>query len=196
VIVDLCCGTGALGVAVAAGLCSPVGGNQPGLHAGGNQPGDAELYAADIDPAAVACAKRNVEPAGGRVYQGDLFTPLPATLRGRVTILICNAPYVPSAEVGYLPAEARDHEPLTALDGGRDGLAVLRRVAAEAPRWLAPGGRLLVETSDLQAAAMRQAMTAAGLTARVRGSQDYGATVVTAAHLVIPNGLGPPPGSP
>jgi len=172
VIVDLCCGTGALGVAVAARL------------------DDSELHAADIDPAAVACAKRNVEPAGGRVYQGDLFTPLPATLRGRVTILICNAPYVPSAEVGYLPAEARDHEPRAALDGGPDGLAVLGRVAAEAPRWLAPGGRLLVETSDLQAAAMRRAMTAAGLTARVRRCQEQGATVVTAAHLVIPNGLG------
>ena len=181
VIVDLCCGTGALGVAVAAGLCSP---------AGGNQPGDAELYAADIDPAAVACAKRNVEPAGGRVYRGDLFTPLPAMLSGRVTILICNAPYVPSEEVGYLPVEARDYEPRTALDGGPDGLAVLRRAAAEAPRWLAPGGRLLVETSDLQAAAMRRAMTAAGLTARVRRCEEYGATVVTAAHLVIPNGLG------
>src|SRR5215468_4656915 len=137
VVVDLCCGTGALGVAVAAGT------------------GDAELHAADIDPAAVACAKRNVEPAGGRVYRGDLFTPLPAALRGRVTILICNAPYVPSAEVGYLPAEARDHEPRAALDGGPDGLAVLGRVAAEAPRWLAPGGRLLVETSSQQAAAMR-----------------------------------------
>src|SRR5215831_14802545 len=155
VIVDLCCGTGALGVAVAARL------------------DDSELHAADIDPAAVACAKRNVEPAGGRV-----------------TILICNAPYVPSAEVGYLPAEARDHEPRAALDGGPDGLAVLGRVAAEAPRWLAPGGRLLVETSDLQAAAMRRAMTAAGLTARVRRCQEQGATVVTAAHLVIPNGLG------
>ena len=187
VIVDLCCGTGALGVAVAARLCFPVGRNQPG---------GAELHAADIDPAAVACAKRNVEPAGGLVYRGDLFTPLPATLRGRVTILICNAPYVPSAEVGYLPAEARDHEPRIALDGGPDGLAMLRRAAAEAPRWLAPGGRLLVETSDLQAAAMRRAMTAAGLTARVRRCEEYGATVVTAAHLVIPNGLGPPPGSP
>jgi release factor glutamine methyltransferase len=190
VIVDLCCGTGALGVAVAVGLCFPVGRNQPGFPAGGNQPGGAELHAADIDPAAVACAKRNVEPIGGRVYQGDLFSPLPATLRGRVTILICNAPYVPSAEVGYLPAEARDHEPRTALDGGPDGLAVLRRVAAEAPRWLAQGGRLLVETSDLQAAATRQAMTAAGLTVLVRRSETCGATVVTATHLVIPNGLG------
>jgi release factor glutamine methyltransferase len=172
VIVDLCCGTGALGVAVAARF------------------DDAELHAADVDPAAVACAQRNVEPAGGLVYRGDLFTPLPVTLRGRVTILICNAPYVPSAEVGYLPTEARDHEPRTALDGGPDGLAVLRRVAAEAPRWLAPGGRLLVETSSRQAAAMRRAMTAAGLATRVRGSETYGATVVTAAHLVIPNGLG------
>ena len=190
VIVDLCCGTGALGVAVAARLCFPVGRNQPGFPAGRNQPGGAELHAADIDPAAVACAKRNVEPAGGLVYRGDLFTPLPAMLSGRVTILICNAPYVPSAEVGYLPAEARDHEPRIALDGGRDGLGVLRRVAAEAPRWLAPGGRLLVETSSRQAVAMRRAMTAAGLAARVRGCEEYGATVVTAAYLVIPNGLG------
>src|SRR5215469_12506789 len=155
VIVDLCCGTGALGVAVAARF------------------DHAELHAADIDPAAVGCAKRNVEPAGGRVYHGDLFAPLPATLRGRVTILICNAPYVPSAEVGYLPAEARDHEPRAALDGGPDGLAVLRRVAAEAPRWLAPGGVLLVETSDLQAALMAGELEDAGLIGRIYTDMEY-----------------------
>lgn len=163
VIVDLCCGTGALGVAIAAEL-------------------GAELHAADIDPAAVRCARRNVEPAGGRVYQGDLFGPLPPALRGRVTVLICNAPYVPSREVALLPPEARDHEPRVALDGGPDGLAVLRRVAAEAPRWLAPGGHLLVETSDLQAPALTRAMTAAGLTARTHSREEYGATVVTGAN--------------
>ena len=103
VIVDLCCGTGALGLAVAVAL------------------GGAELHAADIDPAAVACARRNVEPAGGHVYQGDLFGPLPRALRGRVGILICNAPYVPSQEVAFLPPEARDYEPRGALDGGHAG---------------------------------------------------------------------------
>ena len=160
VIVDLCCGTGALGLAVAARLA-------------------AGLYAADIDPAAVRCARRNVEPAGGRVYEGDLFAPLPATLRGRVTILICNAPYVPTEDIGLLPPEARDYEPRTALDGGSDGLAVLRRVAAAAPRWLAPGGVLLVETSDLQAALMAGEMEDAGLTGRIHADAGCDSTVIT-----------------
>ncbi len=188
VIVDLCCGAGALGVAVAAALSGGAGPDGAG-------PDGAKLHAADIDPAAVGCARRNVEPAGGRVYQGDLFGPLPSALRGRVTVLICNAPYVPSPEVAFLPPEARDYEPRVALDGGPDGLAVLRRVAAEAPRWLAPGGHLLVETSGLQAPAMTRAMTAAGLTARTRSSEEYGATVVTGSVPVIPNGPGFLPGA-
>jgi release factor glutamine methyltransferase len=165
VIVDLCCGTGALGLAVANGLA-----------------GWAELHAADLDPAAAACARRNVEPAGGRVYVGDLFGALPGGLRGRADILICNAPYVPTADVAFLPVEARDHEPLVALDGGLDGLAVLRRAAADAPGWLAPGGVLLVETSDRQAAEMALAMAAAGLSPAIRTDEDWGATVVTGSH--------------
>src|SRR5487761_1274518 len=149
VIVDLCCGTGALGLAVAAAL-------------GGVGPGGTQLHAADTDPAAVAGARRTAEPAGGRVYQGDLFGPLSRALRRRVAAAICNAPYVPSHEVAFLPPEARDYEPRGALDGGPDGLAglrraaavappgaldgapdglaVLRRAPAAAPRWLAPGG--------------------------------------------------------
>ena len=167
VIVDLCCGTGALGLAVATGACAA----------------GAELYAVDIDPAAVACARRNVEPAGGRVYRGDLFDVLPPGLRGRVDVLICNAPYVPSAEIAFLPPEARDHEHRVALDGGLDGLSVLRRAASDAPGWLAPGGVLLVETSDRQAPEMASAMAAAGLTARVYTDDEYGATVVAgSAH--------------
>ena len=165
VIVDLCCGTGALGLAVAARLAAA--GRAAGLHA------------ADIDPVAAGCARRNVEPAGGRVYQGDLFAPLPAELRGRVTVLICNAPYVPTGDIALLPPEARDYEPRTALDGGSDGLSVLRRAAAEAPRWLAPGGVLLVETSDPQAPLMTRVMTAAGLTGRVHRCAEYESTVVT-----------------
>lgn len=161
VIVDLCCGTGALGVAVAAGL------------------GGGELHAADADPAAVACARRNVEHAGGHVYQGDLFAPLPERLRGRVTTLLCNAPYVPTGEIGLLPAEAREHEHRVALDGGDDGLAVLRRVASGSPGWLAPGGHLLVETSEQQAEVMAGVMAGAGLEPGVHGYEDYGSAVVT-----------------
>jgi release factor glutamine methyltransferase len=160
VLVDLCCGSGALGVAVAAAL------------------GGADLHAADVDPAAVACARRNVVPAGGRVHAGDLFGALPADLRGRVEILVVNVPYVPTGEIALLPAEAREHEPRVALDGGPDGLDVLRRVAGEAAAWLAPGGRLLTETSERQAAAAEQIVAGGGLAARVASDDELGATVV------------------
>ena len=113
--------------------------------------GPAELHAADIDPAAVACARRNVAAFGGTVYLGDLYEPLPAGLRGRVGLLTANVPYIPAGAIDTLPAEARVHEPRVALDGGADGLDILRRVASAAPRWLAPGGHLLVETSEEQA---------------------------------------------
>jgi release factor glutamine methyltransferase len=161
VIVDLCCGTGALGLATAKAFPA------------------ARLHAADVDAAAVRCARRNVLPAGGRVYQGDLFAPLPAELRKTIAVLICNAPYVPTDEVPFLPPEARDHEPHVALDGGPDGLAVLRRVAAQAPRWLAPGGRLLVETSGRQAPLMADAMARTGLSPRLHSDDELGASVVT-----------------
>jgi release factor glutamine methyltransferase len=113
------------------------------------------------------------------VHAGDLFGALPARLGGRIDVLICNAPYVPTTEVAFMPAEARDHEALVALDGGTDGLAVLRRVAAAAPAWLATGGVLLVETSERQAPAMAAEMTAGGLTARIHEDDESGATVVT-----------------
>jgi release factor glutamine methyltransferase len=179
VIADLCCGTGALGLAVAVrpqrqsgpGLGSLADLSAAGLHG-------AELHAAELDPVAVACARGNVEPVGGRVYEGDLFTPLPGSLRGRVDILICNAPYVPTREIAFMPPEARDHEARMALDGGDDGLAILRRAAEQAPGWLAAGGTLLVETSERQAPAMAEAMEEAGLTARVRTDEETGATVV------------------
>ena len=160
VVVDLCCGSGAVGAALAAAL------------------GQVELYAADIDPAAVRCARRNVAAAGGRVYRGDLYGPLPAPLRGRVDILAANVPYVPSGDVGLLPPEARAHEPRVALDGGADGLDVLRRVAAWAPLWLAPGGHLLVETSERQAPRAAEAFARDGLIPRVAHSARLNATVV------------------
>ncbi|HXZ66024.1 MAG TPA: putative protein N(5)-glutamine methyltransferase [Streptosporangiaceae bacterium] len=160
VIVDLCCGSGAIGIAVAAAL------------------GAADLHAADIDPAAVACARKNVSAAGGHVYEGDLFSPLPAELRGRVDVLAVNAPYVPTAEIALMPAEARLYEPATALDGGSDGVAIHRRVAADAASWLAPRGRLLIETSGRQAALTAAAIRAGGLVATLISDDDLAATVV------------------
>ncbi|MGW0364378.1 putative protein N(5)-glutamine methyltransferase [Streptomyces sp. NPDC002990] len=160
VVLDLCCGVGALGAAVAAGV-----------------PGAVELHAADIDPAALAYARRNVAPYGGSVWEGDLYSALPTSLRGRVDVLVVNAPYVPTDEIGLMPTEARDHEPLVSLDGGADGLDVHRRVAAGAVPWLAPGGHLLIETSTRQRRATAAALTSAGLTVRVAASQELYATV-------------------
>ncbi|MET9950124.1 putative protein N(5)-glutamine methyltransferase [Streptomyces sp. NPDC006339] len=164
VCVDLCCGSGA----AAAVLLDAVEG--------------AEVHASDIEPAAVRCARRNVEPRGGLVYEGDLFAPLPRALRGRVEVLVANVPYVPSGDVPLLPPEARDHEPLVALDGGSDGLDVLRRVAAEAVDWLAPGGHLLSETSERQAGQALAAVTAQGLTARIVEDEELYATVIVATR--------------
>jgi release factor glutamine methyltransferase len=163
VVLDLCCGSGALGLALAS-MVERV-----------------ELYAADLDPAAVRCARGNVGTRG-QVYEGDLYEPLPQMLRGRVDVLLANVPYVPTSEVALMPAEARLHEARIALDGGVDGLDLLRRVAAGAPEWLAPCGRLLFETSERQAPVAVDAVRSYGLLARVAGSEELGATVVVATR--------------
>ncbi|WP_255436954.1 putative protein N(5)-glutamine methyltransferase [Cellulosimicrobium sp. TH-20] len=163
VVVDLCCGAGALGLATAVGL-------------GGDT--TVSLHASDVDPAAVACAARNVAAVGGTASAGDLLDPLPPGLRGRVDLLLANVPYVPTTEIALLPREARDHEAHVALDGGGDGLDVLRRVAAEAPAWLAPGGHLLTESGERQAAGAVAVLDRAGLVARVVRDDEIGATIV------------------
>jgi release factor glutamine methyltransferase len=140
----------------------------------------AELHAADLDSAAVRCARHNLAPLGGHVHAGDLYAPLPTTLRGRVDVLLANVPYVPSDELAFLPAEARLHEPRLALDGGADGLGVLRRVAAQAADWLAPGGSLLTEAGEPQAPLATEILARAGLTPRVAASEEPTATVVIA----------------
>ncbi|WP_207219051.1 putative protein N(5)-glutamine methyltransferase [Pengzhenrongella frigida] len=160
VVVDLCCGSGAIGTALAA------------------QVEHLDLHATDIEPAAVRCARRNIEPAGGHVYSGDLFDPLPARLRGRVDLIVVNAPYVPTDAIATMPPEARLHEPRVTLDGGGDGLDVHRRVAARAADWLAPGGSLVIETSRSQAAGTVDLVERSGLTARVTTSDELQATVV------------------
>jgi release factor glutamine methyltransferase len=160
VVVDVCCGSGAVGAALLSAAPS------------------VELYATDIDPAAVRCARRNLADGRGEVFEGDLVEPLPAALRGRVDILVANAPYVPTEAIERMPPEARIHEARVALDGGGDGLDVQRRVAAAAPFWLAPGGYLLVETSKRQAPHTADIFAGIGLTPRVEHSDELDATVV------------------
>lgn len=160
VIVDLCCGTGAIGAALAASLP------------------DAEVWATDIDERAVRNARRNLDPS--RVVAGDLFDGLPAGLRGRVDILAVNAPYVPTDAIALMPPEARLFESHVALDGGVDGLDIHRRVAAHAAEWLAPGGMLFIEVSDQQAPVSAALFSAAALEVRVDRSEEHDASIVIA----------------
>jgi release factor glutamine methyltransferase len=160
-VVDLCCGSGAVAAAIAA--------ERP----------DLTVHAVDLDPTAVACARRNVP---GQVHHGDLYQPLPGQLRGHVDVLVANAPYVPTGAIATLPPEARDYEPRAALDGGPDGLDVARRVITGAGTWLAPGGHLLVESGAAQAPALAAQMSAAGLRPRVEADPELGATAVVGAR--------------
>ncbi len=170
-VVDLCCGSGALGLAVTRALrAADVA---------------VQLIGADIDAAAVACARRNLEPLGGRVFRGDLFAPLPAEPIGRVDLLLANTPYVPTGMIARMPPEARDHEPRAALDGGADGLDVLRRVATEARRWLAVGGRLFVETSESQRATAAAIIERSGLASSVARSPEDGTIVVEGTRVTL-----------
>ncbi|MBM7652208.1 putative protein N(5)-glutamine methyltransferase [Neobacillus cucumis] len=160
IVVDLCCGTGAVGAAVATDLKRIV------------------LHLVDIDPIALKCASRNISNIGGHVYQGDLYQALPHSLRGRVNVIVANVPYVPTDAIRLLPQEARLYEPKVALDGGMDGLDLQRKVADEASQWLAHGGHLLVETSKMQADQTFEIFVNAGLTAKIARNEEMDATVV------------------
>ncbi len=166
-VVDICCGSGAVGAALARSI--------DGLN----------LHAADIDADAVRCARRNIEPS--HVHLGDLYEPLPEELRGRVDVIVANAPYVPTDEIGSMPSEARDHEPRSALDGGADGLHVQRRVAVGAPLWLRDGGHLLIETSVGQADRTSRIIEQAGFATRIVSSDELDATVVVGVVLPTEN---------
>lgn len=158
VILDLCCGCGALGLAVRRRI-------------GGT------LIAADIAAGAVACARQN---GVDETYVGDLFAPLPRKLRGTVELLLANTPYVPSGAVAEMPRESRDHEPTSSVDGGLDGLDLQRRVLGEAVSWLARSGHLITETSRTQAPELAALAYDAGLEPRIVSDDELGATALIA----------------
>jgi release factor glutamine methyltransferase len=145
VAVDLCTGSGAIACFLAAEV--------PG----------ARVLATELDPGALAWARPNAERYGVELLAGDLDGPLPPELAGRLDVLCANVPYVPSGAIATMPTDVRDHEPRLALDGGPDGLDVLRRLVARAGHWLAPGGRLFCEIGEDQAETATALLTAAGL---------------------------------
>jgi release factor glutamine methyltransferase len=149
IAVDLCTGCGAVAVVL-----------------GSARPG-ADVVATDIDPAAVACARRN----GVRALIGDLDGPLPPSLRGRVDLLTAVVPYVPSEELHLLPGDVLAHEPHGALDGGPGGTAMLVRAAGAAGRLLNARGTALLELGGDQAHAMATALADVGLS-RTRVHRD------------------------
>jgi release factor glutamine methyltransferase len=160
IVVDLCCGSGAIGTAILAAT--------PG----------ATVHATDIDPVAVGCAAGNLTPYGGHAYAGDLYDALPVGLRGTVDVIVANAPYVPHDEIALMPPEARDHEPRTALDGGADGLDIQRRIAASAREWLAPGGHVVLETSRRQSDTTEKLLRDKGFSTSVHHDPELDGTAV------------------
>jgi release factor glutamine methyltransferase len=151
-VLDLCTGSGCVALALAAEI--------PGL----------DVTASDISPAALAVAGRNAEKYFPELHlvQSDLFQHITKSYH----LITANPPYIPAGDIAGLPPEVRG-EPRLALDGGPDGLALLRRVIAEAPAHLVPGGALFVEAEDTQADAVEALCREAGFT-ELRRWKDLG----------------------
>ena len=150
VALDLCCGSGALAVSMALEV--------PG----------AQIHAADLSPDALAVTAKNAELLGASVtlHQGDLFAAVPEIA---FDVIVNNPPYIPTMDCLTLQEEVR-REPLMALDGGADGLNFYRRIASDAPKFLRPGGILLLEVGFDQAEAV---MALLADFADVQAHEDY-----------------------
>lgn len=140
--VDLCTGTGAIARTLLA------------AHAGEG----ARILATDLDERAVACAWAN----GVDAYCGDLFAPLPGPLEGRVDLVVAVVPYVPTAALALLQRDTLTFESPLSYDGGPDGTDILRRVLTESPRFLRPGGTVLVELGGEEADALSDELARLG----------------------------------
>lgn len=129
-VLDLCSGSGCIGISLAV-----LGGYS-------------YVAEADLSEEALKVTKRNAEAiapsANIECFHGDLFGAIPEGLEG-FDILVSNPPYIPTEVIAGLEPEVRDHEPMMALDGTADGLFFYRRIAKEAGKILAPGGRIYLE---------------------------------------------------
>ncbi|MDQ1369078.1 MAG: release factor glutamine methyltransferase [Acidimicrobiaceae bacterium] len=159
VVVDLGTGSGAIALSLAAE-------GRPG-----------EVWATDVSAEALAIARANLVGLGGsraarvRLVEGSWWDALPASLRGQVSLVVSNPPYVTTAEMASLPAVVAEWEPALALHGGPTGLDAIEVIVSEAPRWLARPGALVVELAPHQAGAARSLAQRAGFD-DVRVEQD------------------------
>lgn len=121
----------------------------------------AQVIGTESDPIAVRCARHN----GVRTVQGDLFSGVPESWRGRVDVIVGVLPYVPTVELDFLPRDVLAFEPIGALDGGVEGLDLVRRAVLESTIWLAHGGHLLLEVGGDQADRLRPSLDQSGFRA-------------------------------
>ncbi|MBI2194471.1 MAG: peptide chain release factor N(5)-glutamine methyltransferase [Planctomycetes bacterium] len=137
----------------------------------------AEVHATDVSAEALRVARLNAEVLGvaARVafHEGDLFDALPGNLRAHFDFIVSNPPYVSEADLAVLMPEVRDYEPRIALSGGPDGLAFHRRLAAAAPAFLKPGGKLLLEVGAGQSDAVQHLFHEAGCYDAPQRVSDY-----------------------
>jgi release factor glutamine methyltransferase len=134
------------------------------------------IDATDLSPDAITVARDNAQRLGAvwnvRIVAGDLFAPL-GSPRARYDLVVANPPYIPTGEIAALQPDIKDHEPKLALDGGADGLDLVRRIADEARAWLRPGGALAIEVGAGQSVAARTIFEKNGYF-DVRATKDYG----------------------
>lgn len=159
-VLDLCAGSGAVACAL------------------GRRRAEWTIWAVEQAAPAADCARANVRRLGldGSVcvLEGDLFAPLRGRVPGgAVDLIVANPPYLAAPILPALPVEVRDWEPWAALDGGADGLDVIRRLLGEAPDWLRPAGGLLVEIGEEQGPAVHALVRADGRYARARVHRDF-----------------------
>jgi release factor glutamine methyltransferase len=153
VVVDLCCGSGAIALSVADEV--------PG----------AQVHAVELDPSAHEWAQANLAGTGVDLRLGDMADSLPE-LDGTVDVVVCNPPYIPLDAWASVAPEARDHDPALALWSGDDGLDAMRVLEVTARRLLRPGGRLGAEHADVQGEVAAAVFLDSGRWTEVRDHRD------------------------
>ncbi|HXW36212.1 MAG TPA: peptide chain release factor N(5)-glutamine methyltransferase [Acidimicrobiales bacterium] len=121
-----------------------------------------------VDPGAAGCV---------RLAKGSWFDALPTHLQGRVALIVSNPPYVSESEWELLDPVVRDHEPVEALVAGPTGVEDLARLIEVAPRWMLPGGSLVLELAPAQAVALAELARSSGRYADVRARKDLAGRV-------------------